>query len=244
MQVCTLGNGKTVVMASGKPFSPSTTAIRMSSTLRLRNFHEKAVKLFLNSFHTFLGAVDRASIRTRYLGPCFDPLFAAKGWNVAISSRSLMLSFRFVSQSFRIVRPQLGVKSSRTPAAASGAGFGGAQAPADWFDHRGEGFIRFTGFPSVRSNTASFRATATTARFLALAVPSWARRSPCSRSALSVPKGPRIYCAAFTSRHRRYWSPHLEMRNSLSVSPLWSRLGHKPRLRCRAFAGSDRESPL
>src|SRR6476619_6837458 len=37
MQVCTLANGKTVVMASGKPLSPSTTAIRMSSTPRLRN---------------------------------------------------------------------------------------------------------------------------------------------------------------------------------------------------------------
>lgn len=31
-------------------------------------------------------AVDRASIRTRYVGPCFDPLLAAKGWNVAIST--------------------------------------------------------------------------------------------------------------------------------------------------------------
>ena len=55
---------------------------------------------------------------------------------------------------------------------------------------------------------------ATTALFLALAVPpSWARRSPCSRSALSASKGPRIYCAALTSRRLRYWSPHLEMRN-------------------------------
>jgi hypothetical protein len=37
MQVCTPTNGKTVVMASGKPLSPSTTAIRMSSTPRLRS---------------------------------------------------------------------------------------------------------------------------------------------------------------------------------------------------------------
>ena len=28
MQVCTLASGKTVVIASGKPLSPSTTAIR------------------------------------------------------------------------------------------------------------------------------------------------------------------------------------------------------------------------
>ena len=47
---------------------------------------------------------------------------------------SMFESSVFVSQSFRIVRPQLGVKSSpRTPAAASGAGLGGAQPPADWF---------------------------------------------------------------------------------------------------------------
>jgi hypothetical protein len=53
MQVCTLANGKTAVLASGKPFSPSTTAIRMSSTPRLRSFHEKAVKLFLKFMSHF-----------------------------------------------------------------------------------------------------------------------------------------------------------------------------------------------
>src|SRR6476619_3782478 len=49
--------------------------------------HEKAVKLFLKFISDFSRrAVDRASIRTRYVGPCFDPLLAAKGWNVAIST--------------------------------------------------------------------------------------------------------------------------------------------------------------
>jgi Tn3 transposase DDE domain len=38
--------------------------------------------------------VDRASIRTRYVGPCFDPLFAAKGGTLLSQCRSLMLSFR------------------------------------------------------------------------------------------------------------------------------------------------------
>ena len=34
MQVCTTVSGNTVVIASGKPFRPSTTAIRMSLTPR------------------------------------------------------------------------------------------------------------------------------------------------------------------------------------------------------------------
>ena len=37
MQVCTVASGKTAVIASGKPFRPSTTAIRMSSTPRFRS---------------------------------------------------------------------------------------------------------------------------------------------------------------------------------------------------------------
>src|SRR5207253_5874667 len=41
MQVCTVACGKTAVIASGKPFSPSTTAISTSSTPR-----------FLSSFMT------------------------------------------------------------------------------------------------------------------------------------------------------------------------------------------------
>src|SRR3954453_7134466 len=37
MQVCTRVCGKAALIASGKPFSPSTTAIRMSLTPRLRS---------------------------------------------------------------------------------------------------------------------------------------------------------------------------------------------------------------
>src|SRR3954471_302346 len=37
MQVCTVASGKTAVIASGKPFRPSTTASRMSSTPRFRS---------------------------------------------------------------------------------------------------------------------------------------------------------------------------------------------------------------
>ena len=37
-------------------------------------FHKKAVKLFLKFIsHFSRGRWDRASIRTRYVGPCFDP---------------------------------------------------------------------------------------------------------------------------------------------------------------------------
>src|SRR4249920_1293063 len=46
-----------------------------------------ALGLFLKFISDFSRrAVDRASIRTRYVGPCFDPLLTAKGWNVAIST--------------------------------------------------------------------------------------------------------------------------------------------------------------
>jgi hypothetical protein len=37
MQVCTIVAGKAALIASGKPFSPSTTAIRMSWTPRFRS---------------------------------------------------------------------------------------------------------------------------------------------------------------------------------------------------------------
>src|SRR6478735_6368620 len=41
--------------------------------LATKTFHEKAVKLFLKFIsHFSRRAVDRASIRTRYVGPCFD----------------------------------------------------------------------------------------------------------------------------------------------------------------------------
>ena len=42
--------------------------------LSYNSFHEKAVKLFLKFIsHFSRGRWDRASIRTRYVGPCFDP---------------------------------------------------------------------------------------------------------------------------------------------------------------------------
>ena len=119
------------------------------------SFHEKAVKLFLKFIsHFSRQRWDRASIRTRYVGPCFDPLFAAKGWNVAIStSKSPCWASECCTQSFRIVRPQLpsSVGSRvppRTPAAASGAVGLGAQSPQQTgSSHCGKRFIRFTGFP-------------------------------------------------------------------------------------------------
>src|SRR4029077_9345835 len=55
-----------------------------------KTFHEKAVKLFLKFIsHFSRRAVDRSSIRTRYVGPCFDPLLAAKGGTLPSQRRSL-----------------------------------------------------------------------------------------------------------------------------------------------------------
>ena len=100
-------------------------------------------------------------------------------------------------------------------------------------------------FQSVRSNTASFRATATTARFLALAVPSWARRSPCSRSALSGPEGPqnttRRPPADVADSGLRIWKSVIPCQ-SLRFGPA---SGIIPgRLQCRAFARSAQDSRL
>ena len=55
-----------------------------------RGFHEKVVKLFLKFISHFLGGRwDRASIRTRYVGPCFDPLVTAKGGTLLSWCRGL-----------------------------------------------------------------------------------------------------------------------------------------------------------
>ena len=97
-------------------------------------------------------AVDRASIRTRYVGPCFDPLFAAKGGTLLSQCRSLMLSFRresaIVPNRPFSVAVLSWVKSSpeRLPwRAVRGLG---AQSPNQTGSSRGvEGFIRLTGFP-------------------------------------------------------------------------------------------------
>jgi hypothetical protein len=97
-------------------------------------------------------ALDRASIRTQYVGPYFDPLFAAKGGTLLSQCRSLMLSFRRESA---IVpnRPSLvailsWVTSSpeRLPRRAV-RGLGAQSPHQTGSSHCGEGFIRFTGFP-------------------------------------------------------------------------------------------------
>src|SRR5437660_8729033 len=102
------------------------------------------------------------------------------------------------SQSFRIVCPRL---------------FGSEERPHSdcGFSHR------------LKSRTASLRATATTARFLARAPPSAANINPYARRALLGPNGPRMYCAALTSSRRRYASPRLEMRSCGSL-PLAAQL--------------------
>jgi putative transposase len=57
---------------------------------RLKRFHEKVVKLFLKFISHFLGGRwDRASIRTRYVGPCFDPLVTPKGGTLLSWCRGL-----------------------------------------------------------------------------------------------------------------------------------------------------------
>ena len=78
-----------------------------------RDFHEKLHRsVSRNSFHAS-AAVDRASIRTRYVGPCFIRRFAGKGGTLLSPvSKSHVEPSAAKAQSFRIVRPQLG---SRVP---------------------------------------------------------------------------------------------------------------------------------
>src|SRR6202043_3910020 len=57
------------------------------------------------------------------------------------------------------------------------------------------------------SSTANFRATATTARFLAFFPPRSESFRPHLRRSLSSPKGPRMYGAPCTIIVRRYRSP-------------------------------------
>src|SRR6266436_2732026 len=63
------------------------------------------------------------------------------------------------------------------------------------------------------SNTASFRATATTARFFAFFPPRSHNRSPYRRKSLSGPKAPNMYCALPTSNRRNIRSPVLLIPN-------------------------------
>jgi hypothetical protein len=76
--------------------------------------------------------------------------------------------------------------------------------------HSVEGFIRFMGFPEREEQYGQLSCDGDDSPLLGLSVPSRVRGSPCSRRALWAPKDPRIYCAALTSRRRRYRSPHLE----------------------------------
>ena len=115
--------------------------------------HEKVVKLFLKFIsHFSRRAVDRASIRTRYVGPCFDPLFAAKGGTLLSQCRSLMLSFRRESAivpnrpSSVAVLSWLKSSPERLPRRAV-RGLGAHSPNQTGSSHGGKGFIRFTGFP-------------------------------------------------------------------------------------------------
>jgi hypothetical protein len=59
------------------------------------------------------------------------------------------------------------------------------------------------------SKTASFRATATAARFFAFFPPRSHSRNPYRRKSVSGPNGPKIYCALPTSSLRTIVSPAL-----------------------------------
>ena len=113
-----------------------------------RGFHEKVVKLFLKFISHFLGGggiVLPSGLGN--VGPCFDPLFAAKGGTLLSQCRSLMLSFR--RESAIVPNRPSSVGSRVPPNACRGerCGVWGAQPQSDRSSHGGEGFIRFTGFP-------------------------------------------------------------------------------------------------
>ena len=97
-------------------------------------FHEKAVKLFLKFISHFLGG--GGIVLPSGLGMLVHVLIrcCCKGWNVAISfSKSLAeLPLRKRNRSESSVL-SWGQKFPRTPAAATGAGLGGAQPPSDRF---------------------------------------------------------------------------------------------------------------
>src|SRR6202035_2966072 len=78
------------------------------------------------------------------------------------------------------------------------------------------------------SKTASFRATATTARFFAFFFPLAAIPRPHLFRSVSGPRRLRIYCAHCTSSVRRYPSPSLLIRISGSLFPLWLLFGRRP----------------
>src|SRR5499425_2147111 len=79
------------------------------------------------------------------------------------------------------------------------------------------------------SKTASFRATATAARFFAFFPPRSQSRSPYRRKSVSGPNGPKIYCALPTSSLRTIVSPVLLIPNCGWLSPESSCFGTNPR---------------
>ena len=118
--------------------------------LATKTFHEKAVKLFLKFIsHFSRRAVDRASIRTRYVGPCFDPLLAAKGGTLPSQRRSLHVelpsSYRNRSES-SVLSWGSRVPPERLPRRAV-RGLGAHSPQQTGSSHGGKGFLRFTGFP-------------------------------------------------------------------------------------------------
>jgi hypothetical protein len=79
------------------------------------------------------------------------------------------------------------------------------------------------------NNTASFRATATAARFFAFFPPRSQSRSPYRRRSVSGPKGPKIYWALPTNNRRNIISPALLIPSCGWLSPESSCFGTKPR---------------
>ena len=63
------------------------------------------------------------------------------------------------------------------------------------------------------SKTASFRATATAARFFAFFPPRSQSRNPYRRKSVSGPNGPKMYCALPTNSFRTIESPALLIPN-------------------------------
>ena len=149
-----------------------------------RGFHEKVVKLFLKFISRFSRrAVDRASIRTRYVGPCFDPLFAAKGGTLLSQCRSLMLSFRRENATVPNRPSSVAVLSwvesspERLPRRAV-RGLG-AHSPNQTGSSRGvEGFIRFTGFPEREEQYGELSCDSDDGPLLGLGCPLAPCRSP------------------------------------------------------------------
>ena len=137
--------------------------------------------------------------------------------------------YRAASQSIPNRPSSVGVKSSpRTPAAASAAGFGDAEPHHTGSGHGGEGFIRFTGFPERKKQYGELSCDGHDGPLLGLGCsPSWARRSPCSRSALSGPEGSQNMLrgcspAGVSGIGPRIWKCVIVYQSL----PFWSRFGH------------------